>query len=187
MKVTAVLGSPRPSSNSTFLADKVLLKAMEKGMETKRFVLNSLRYKGCQACGSCKGKTERCVIKDDLADVLSAVENDDFLILTSPIYIGDVNGQTKSFFDRLYSFLTPDFYSNPNPSRLKPGKKLLFITSQAQPENVYGPALKRYTDFFNNLGFNVEHFMAAGLSTAPVAENRADLVAAFEERLKSLL
>ena len=42
-------------------------------------------------------------------------------------------GQLKCFVDRTYSFMNPDYITSPNPSRLAPGKKMVFIMTQGAP------------------------------------------------------
>ncbi|MDR1921608.1 MAG: NAD(P)H-dependent oxidoreductase, partial [Candidatus Adiutrix sp.] len=49
MKVVAVLGSPRKESNSAKLAEAVLKISAAQGAEIRRFWLNDLKFKGCQA------------------------------------------------------------------------------------------------------------------------------------------
>ena len=88
MKIVAVLGSPRPKSNSTALARTILQKAGELGAETEEFVLNKLQFKGCQGCETCKKKLDRCVLKDDLAPVLEAVKAADAVVLPLPTTSG---------------------------------------------------------------------------------------------------
>ena len=46
MKIVAILGSPRPKSNSTALARIVLDTAAKLGAETSEFVLNKLYFQG---------------------------------------------------------------------------------------------------------------------------------------------
>lgn len=124
---------------------------MEKlGGEVAIFSLNKLIYRGCQACMTCKTKLDRCVLKDDLTEVLDAIREADILVLATPTYFADVSSQLKSFIDRTYSYLVPDYLTNPNPSRLSPGKKLIFIQTQAQPdENQFDDIFSRY-DYFSN-------------------------------------
>ena len=38
--------------------------------------------------------------------------------------------QTKAFIDRTFSYIKPDYLTNPQPFRLEPGKKVVWITSQ---------------------------------------------------------
>jgi hypothetical protein len=54
--------------------------------------------------------------------------------------------------DRTFSYLVPDFETNPQPSRLSPGKKLLFILTQGHPDaGMFADIFPRY-DFFLKWG-----------------------------------
>jgi multimeric flavodoxin WrbA len=150
------------------------------------FKLNDLRFRGCQGCGSCKTKTEFCVIKDDLARVLSAAASSDFLIVTTPIYIGEIASQLKGFVDRSYCWYKPDFITNSAPSRLKPGKKLLFIVSQGNPDpGAYQKNIDNYLGYFGTHGFKAACFHAL-VGIDDVTTQRPDLLAEVVDLAKSL-
>ncbi|MDR2387280.1 MAG: flavodoxin family protein [Deltaproteobacteria bacterium] len=161
MKVTIILGSPRLDSNSEKLA-KAAAAALTGPLEPPEvFKLNELRYRGCQACMGCKTKKEFCVIRDDLTRVLSSAAGADFVIITAPIYIGAISSQLKGFIDRSYSWFNPDFLNNPVPSRLKSGKKLLFIVTQGNPDvGTYRPDIENYLGYFASHGFKTAPFFA---------------------------
>jgi multimeric flavodoxin WrbA len=77
------------------------------------------------------------------------------VILTSPVYIGEVTAQAKGFIDRFYSFYKPDFKTNPAPGRLSKGKKLVFVLSQGAPdEKLYADIITRYSGTFTRAGFS---------------------------------
>ena len=97
MKIVSLLGSPRTAGNSATIANHVLKIAGELGAETRSFELNRLNYQGCQACYACKTKLDRCVLKDDLSEVLAAVSEADAAVLASPVYYGDITSQLKGF------------------------------------------------------------------------------------------
>jgi multimeric flavodoxin WrbA len=97
MKIVSLLGSPRTAGNSSTIANHVLKIAGELGAETRSFELNRLNYQGCQACYACKTKLDRCVLKDDLSEVLAAVSEADAAVLASPVYYGDITSQLKGF------------------------------------------------------------------------------------------
>jgi multimeric flavodoxin WrbA len=150
MKIVAVLGSPRPRGNSSTLARAFLLAAVERGAEITEYLLNDMDYQGCQGCGACKTKSEICVLEDDLAPVLKAVKEADLLVLASPVYFGDLNGQLKCFFDRTYSFFNPDF-----SSRVPPGKKAVLILVQANPEETeFADIFPRYRRWLRMYGYD---------------------------------
>jgi len=150
MKIVAVLGSPRPRGNSSTLARAFLQAAGERGAEITEYLLNDMDYQGCQGCGACKTKSEICVLEDGLAPVFKAVKEADLLVLASPVYFGDLNGQLKCFFDRTYSFFNPDF-----SSRVPPGKKAVLILVQANPEETeFADIFPRYRRWLRMYGYD---------------------------------
>jgi len=137
MKIICVLGSPRERGNSNAIVRKFCETVKGEGVDIQEVNLNKLDFKGCQGCMSCKTKTDRCVVKDDLEHVLDSIHETDLLVISSPVYMGGVTGQLKCFLDRTFSFLTPDFKTNPEPSRLPKGKKALIVTTQGAPEGMF--------------------------------------------------
>jgi multimeric flavodoxin WrbA len=162
MKIVAVLGSPRINGNSAFIAGRFLETAREHGAETRSFALNTLSYRGCQACLSCKKNLDRCVLKDDLTEVLEAVREADVIVLASPVYYGDVTGQMKLFIDRTYCFLAPDYITNPNRSRLTPGKTMVFVLTQGLASEVgFADVYPRHSEMMRFNGVAVTHLLRA--------------------------
>lgn len=154
MKIVSLLGSPRTKGNSATIANHVLKIAGELGAETRSFELNRLSYRGCQGCYACKTTLDKCVLKDDLSEVLAAVSEADAVVLASPVYYGDITSQLKGFIDRTYSYLVPDYITNPQPSRLTP-KKLVFVLAQGQPEETaFSDIFPRYDGFLKWMGFS---------------------------------
>jgi multimeric flavodoxin WrbA len=184
MKIVAVLGSPRAKSNSSALARKILTKAEELGAETQEFVLNKLQYKGCQACETCKTKLDHCVLKDDLAAVLDAVKEADAVVLATPNYFGEVSGQFKTFFDRTYSYVNPDF-----SSRVSAGKACAFVFTQGQADlNMYADVYPRYERWLKHFGFSHSHLLRMdGPRDPDAASQRTDLVAEAEKIAEALV
>lgn len=184
MKTVAILGSPRPKSNSTALARKILEVAGAQGAETQEFVLNKLQFKGCQACETCKTKLDHCVLEDDLTQVLEAIHQADAVVMATPSYFGEVSGQFKSFFDRTYSFLNPDF-----SCRLAPGKSSVFIMAQGQSNlNLYTDVHPRYEMWLKRYGFVSNHLLRMnGPRPADSVSERQDLIAQAQEIAKNLM
>ena len=172
MKITNVLGSPRATGNSTTIAQVLLEFLQKQGMSAKTFELNKLSYRGCQGCMMCKTKSDRCVIQDDLISVLEEIRTSDVVVISSPVYFGEVTAQTKGLLDRFYSYYTPDYRTNSNPSRLVPEKKLVFIISQGNPdEKAFADLIPRYTRIFGRLGFS-EIYPIRGLGMGPENDAR---------------
>ena len=138
MKVIAFNGSPRKKWNTATLLNKALDGAAAQGAETELIHLYNLDFKGCVSCFSCKmkgGKSYgKCAAKDGLTPVLARVEGADAIILGSPIYLGTVSGEMRSFMERLiYPYLT---YTEP-PESLFPKKiNTAFIYTMNIPEEL---------------------------------------------------
>ncbi|MEW6347645.1 MAG: flavodoxin family protein [Thermodesulfobacteriota bacterium] len=184
MKVVAVLGSPRAKANSTALARTILDRLRELGAQTQEFALNKLEFKGCQACEVCKTKQDRCVLKDDLTQVLDAVRESDAVILASPNYFGEVSSQFKAFFDRTYSFLNPDF-----SSRLGGGKSSVFVFSQGNSDlKAYADVYPRYEMWLKRYGFAENLLLRMNGPRVPDSvPKRPDLVAQAGEIADKLM
>lgn len=105
MKVIAFNGSPRKNWNTATLLEKALEGAASQGAETELIHLYDLDYKGCKSCFACKlkdGKSYgKCAVNDDLMPILRKIEETDAIILGSPIYLGAVTGEMRSFLERL--------------------------------------------------------------------------------------
>ena len=183
MKIACLLASPRPRSNSTAIAERFCRTAEKAGAVVETFALNKLHYRGCQACLSCKKKLDRCALQDDLAPVLEAAGAADVLVMATPVYFGDVAGQLKLFIDRTFSYLRPDYDTNPVMSRLAPGKKLVFIQAQADPDaQRHADIFPRYDFFFKWYGVAESHLiLAEGLFEEGEAQAREDILKLADE------
>jgi multimeric flavodoxin WrbA len=110
MKLIAINGSPRKKWNTATMLEKAIEGAASRGAETKLIHLYDLTFRGCISCFSCKIKNGKsygnCAVKDDLTPVYAEIKDADAIILGSPIYLGDVTGQLRSFMERLlYPYL----------------------------------------------------------------------------------
>jgi multimeric flavodoxin WrbA len=114
MKILALHGSPRTIQSQTRrLAGFVLEGAAGAGAQTEMIDLADLCITPCTACGGCT-LTGTCVYDDDVADILSRMRETDGIVLGSPVYFDNINGQMKVFVDRLadaihYQVLTGKF------------------------------------------------------------------------------
>ena len=189
MRVVAVLGSPRSRASSIYLAQCFLDVASELGAKTNSFILNDLKFIGCQGCYGCKRRSEVCVIRDELTAVLEAVADCDVLLLATPVYIHDVTGQMKLFIDRAFSYLTPEFYTGGgSPTRLAPGKKMLFIQTQGAPDAAtFARVAASYETFFKGLGFAVQSIIVPGVGLQEKLEqSRPELIKQIEDMARKL-
>lgn len=154
MKISVIQGSPRNEGNGAF-ANRYLIDAIKTDKDTLNyFPLNEISFNGCQACMECKRNSHICFLNDSLTDVLESIRTSDLVLLSAPVYIGDINAQAKALVDRLYSFLTDDYRTNPECGRLTTGKTIIFILTQGnQNESTYNEVKNRYSAFFKRIGF----------------------------------
>jgi len=114
MKVIAINGSPHTiRSNTRKLAGFVLERAAEAGAETEIIDLCDFRVTPCTACEGCSFNGI-CVYEDDIPALVERLKEADGIVFASPVYIDNVSGQMKVFFDRLadaihYQVLTGKF------------------------------------------------------------------------------
>ncbi len=99
VKILGISGSPRPKGNTIHLISKALDAAEELGAEAELISLHNVKISPCIACNNCK-KTGKCIIDDDMMEILEKVENADGLIIGSPVYFGTMSAQLKIFVDR---------------------------------------------------------------------------------------
>jgi multimeric flavodoxin WrbA len=97
------------------LLEKALEGANSQGAKTRLIHLYDLSYKGCLSCFACKTKGGKsygeCIVTDDLKPIFKKIESADALIFGSPIYLGNVTGEMRSFLERLvFQYLT---YTDP--------------------------------------------------------------------------
>lgn len=189
MRITCVLGSPRLKGNSAVLAKRFCDTAAKLGAEVQTYALNSLQYRGCQACMACKTKADKCVLQDDLTPVLESVREGDVLVMASPVFMWDVTSLLRSFIERTYSYFVPDFATNPNPSRLKPGKKLVFIQTQGQPsEKMFADLFSRVEPIFKRFGFTENYLIrGCGVRKLGEVESREEVMKLAEETARKIM
>lgn len=113
MKAIAINGSPRKKWNTAILLEKALEGAVVQGADTELIHLYDLNFRGCISCFNCKLKSGKsygqCSVNDGLKPILQKIEEADALILGSPIYFGNLTGETRSFLERLmFQYLVYD-------------------------------------------------------------------------------
>lgn len=106
MKVIGLNGSPRKNWNSAQMLEHALKGAAAAGAETELIHLINLNATGCRSCFACKrigGKSfGRCAVRDDLTDILNRILEADAVIISAPVYFGDVPGMVRNLFERLW-------------------------------------------------------------------------------------
>ena len=98
-KVLIISSSLRAGSNSEILAHEAEKGALAAGNEVEFISLKDKNIKFCIGCMTCQ-ETHKCVIKDDMPELMTKVRDADVIIFTTPIYYYEMSGQLKTFLDR---------------------------------------------------------------------------------------
>jgi multimeric flavodoxin WrbA len=111
MKILAIHGSPRTIHSTTRrLACFVLEGAADAGAETEIIDLADYRIIPCTACEAC-AINGICVNDDDVTAIMDRMKEADAFVFGSPVYIDNITGQMKIFFDRLADAIHYQHYS----------------------------------------------------------------------------
>ena len=107
-KVVVLSTSLRNNSNSELLAKSFVEGAKKSGNEVEYITLKNKNIRFCTGCLTCQ-KTGRCVIKDDVTDIMDSVLNADVVVWATPIYYYEMSGQMKTLIDRLNPMYSKDY------------------------------------------------------------------------------
>lgn len=99
-KVLILSGSPRKNGNSDILCDEFMRGAIEAGNSVEKIRVAEKNVGYCKACYYCKNSGGKCVIKDDMAEILQKMIDADVLVLASPVYFYSIDAQLKAVIDR---------------------------------------------------------------------------------------
>ena len=107
-RVIVISSSLRRGSNSDMLADKFLEGAKAAGNDVEKISLVGKDIQFCKGCFACQ-KLGRCVIKDDVNDIMAKVLEADVVCWATPIYYYEMSGQMKTLIDRMNALYPLDY------------------------------------------------------------------------------
>ena len=185
MNILGIYGSPRANGNSARLLDTLLQETVTRGATVKKYHLNTLNIRGCQACYRCRqpGSEGVCALKDDMQAILEDLLNADAVVLGSPVYMWQMTAQAKLFTDRLMPLLKPDY-----SSRLS-GQRLLTVYTQGQPDvTMFSPYFQHVNSMFSFLGFRtLEPLVFGGLRNVDDITSQPAAFAAIKQAAEDLI
>ena len=97
VKCLLISGSPR-KGNTDFILSKILEGIKGDG---ELILLKDKKIHGCTGCLSCLNR-QRCIINDDMTEIMDKMVNSDIIIIGTPNYFGNVTGLLKDFMDRAF-------------------------------------------------------------------------------------
>ena len=165
VKILAIMGSPRKNGNTYLLTRRVEEKMKQLGdMDFEYVFLKDLDLRPCLGCGVCFMKGEdHCPHKDDRAMLEEKMHQADGVIFASPVYVFNVSGLMKNFFDRFaYACHRPRFF------------KSALVLATAGFELGTGQMLKSFSFMAEVWGFSVAHRFAIAANEVPEFGTRAD-------------
>ena len=103
MKIVALNGSPKGMRSNTHTMIQALLDGFAVAEHSVKCIqLADKNIKYCLGCYACWLKTPGvCVHEDDMRQVMSDMRDADYLIFGSPLFLNNISGTLKVFFDRL--------------------------------------------------------------------------------------
>lgn len=109
MRITAYNGSPAGKCSVTHkMVQEILAGAQGEGAEIQNFTLAEKDINFCKACTYCfEVELNRCVIEDDMREMLESYRASDVVIFASPLYVDNVSGLMKVFYDRCLALGAP--------------------------------------------------------------------------------
>ena len=90
------------------LADKFVEGAKAAGNDVEKISLVGKDIQFCKGCFACQ-KLGRCIIKDDVNDILAKVLEADVVCWATPIYYYEMSGQMKTLIDRMNALYPLDY------------------------------------------------------------------------------
>lgn len=98
-KVLILSGSPRKNGNSDILCDRFAKGASESGHKVEKIRVSEKNISYCRGCYACK-TSGKCVINDDMPEILQKMIDADVIVLASPVYFYSIDAQLKAVIDR---------------------------------------------------------------------------------------
>jgi len=100
--ILILCGSGRRYGNSEKLADAFITGASLHNKITKITLANK-KITPCSSCNYCQNHYGECAIHDDMLEIITALQNNDILVICSPVYYLGFSAQLKTVIDRTYA------------------------------------------------------------------------------------
>lgn len=103
MHVIAINGSPKAEGNTYTALGIVCDELCRHEITTEIIHVGNKNIRGCLACGGCaKNKNEKCVIDDEVNEIIQKMKSADGILIGSPTYYATIAGTMKCFLDRAF-------------------------------------------------------------------------------------
>jgi multimeric flavodoxin WrbA len=170
-KILILSGSGRRHGNSEKLAD-AFIKGAELNNEITKITLANKKIAPCCNCNYCQNHNGECAIHDDMQEIITALQNNEILVLCSPVYYLGFSAQLKTVIDRTYA--------ESAIGRKIQSAILLFVAGK-KDDFVSDCMINAYQQLSDYLGFqNLGIISAKGFENPNEIESSQILIDAFE-------
>lgn len=104
LKIIGIQTSPNEDGLTATMARMALDGAAAAGAQVELVHLRKLNLEACRQCENGWGRCRReglCIIEDDFESVRQRIGAANAVVVSTPVYFGDVSEVAKSFLDRL--------------------------------------------------------------------------------------
>lgn len=153
-KVLILTSSPQPNGNSNAMATAFEQAALLKGALVRRVDMVGVRGSGCSACMACRKSSDKCVVVDQVGELLDNLYTTDVLVMAAPVWWMDIPVAMRRFVERWYALVDSNF-----KTRLPSGKSGVLLLSQGEGEMSFLDLADRYKEMLEWLGFADVHIL----------------------------
>lgn len=146
MKILVIVGSGKKNGNTDLICDAFIKGATEGGNIIAKHHLGQIEVNGCLGCNACRHGLD-CVQNDGMQEIYKDYIDCDMVVLSTPIYYGNISSRLKAFIDRLYA-IGKD--KRDNISFVKNKTSILLATAADNDLNAYEflePYYKYYSKY----------------------------------------
>jgi len=141
--ILIVSATPRKNGNSDLLCNEFMRGAEESGHHVEKIRLSEKNINYCTGCCTCVSKQGACVQQDDMNGIFAMILKADVMVLATPVYFHAMNGQMKTFIDRVCPIYT-----------MVRAKEMYYILSAAggkMPVDKAVQSLRLFTECFSGI------------------------------------
>jgi len=156
-QVLCIAGSPRRYGNSERLLDALIVGVEAAGGSAVKLVAKDAGANVCLGCNACS-KLGRCIQRDGMEDVYSALDSADAIVVASPVFFATVPAVLKTLLDRCQPYWVRRYIlKQPRPAAKRPGA-ILVVGGGGDPYGT-GCALNPIKSVFAVLSVAAEHVL----------------------------
>lgn len=188
MKILVFNGSPKKENSDTMHITRAFLEGMKETRQQDIHIINIIEQniEYCTGCFSCMRNGGKCILSDDMREILKEITESDLLIFSFPLYAYGMPAPLKAMIDRLLP-LTSMEMREVNGSYRHVGQsdysdlKFVMICGCGFPNsrNNFEPAVEQFKKLFpmNNTIITIpESPMFNAPEAAPVTVPKLELV-----------